>query len=211
MEELRKSFKYFAAACRRLANTYITIRELRLDNQSETIPLMNRVAPRFFAELLDTYEDALFLGMARLSERAATKIAGQKEPNLSIARICELLSKEGLLSAEISALQDQLKIGNYSNIKRLRDKHIAHLNATVIEMEEKIDVPSWSEIREYFVRLEAFVAEASRSIDPDNPVLLLAGRSNHVPRLLRHLERITVDETELTQDLFRENFGHYKI
>ena len=209
MADLEETFDYFVGQCQDLAAIYRTLRVLFLDSQDEVIPILNRTAPSFFTQLLQVYSSAVFLGMARLGDKAESG----SNRNISVERVRQLVEKRGLLTSEIEQCADLLRIENYPDLSRLRRKHLAHLDEPTIVAAKGIDIPSWSRIRDYFLNLKRFVNLTNIQLYGREQFRFVPSNGEGVFRLIEILDASEVDGTKppLTPEMFHRVFGDFEI
>lgn len=193
MQDLHQPFEYFAGECQRLGQRYRTVRELFIDDSS-VHKVLNRVASAFFVEVFKVYQDEILLSIARLSDGADFNGAD----NLTIARFYKAVKLASKTTDRMTDARNALNWAAGGDLKNLRHKYLAHLDEKTIVNAGGLTIPDWGKIRQFMVNLQIFVDELSFAIGINKKYHLVpVMRSDHAAKLLRQLNKIDPNDTEL--------------
>lgn len=154
-------FDYFLRECQETGRVYRTIYELFIHEPEMSRSLLDKLAPCLFRQIFEVFRERLHLGIARLTDPATTG----GHVNLSAQRVVQVFKQAGLAVEETEALAKKLKdFSQEKGLETLRNKHLAHLDGSVIVGGQGLPIPLVHELDRFFDLLQRFVEEASRSL-----------------------------------------------
>jgi len=179
LDEAKKHFDYFLGECQRLGRVYWTLHELYFGDPETSVPLLNKLAPGLFAEMLEVYSERLHLGISRLTDRKEAHTRSGSRRNLSADGVVAAFQDAGLPAEAEAHLTDMLLLFRTDNgLEMLRNWHIAHLDAEVIVSGQSLAAPQIDALNDFFVVLQQFVETASETLGRPGtePVFLVTVR-----------------------------------
>ncbi|WP_132542077.1 hypothetical protein [Rhodovulum euryhalinum] len=187
-----RHFDYFWGECQRLGRVYWTLHELYFGEPETSVPLLNKLAPGLFSEMLEVYSERLHLGIARLTDGKEARTKSGPRRNLSAHGVVAAFQDAGLPAEVEGHLADMLsRFRKDQDLEILRHWHIAHLDAEVIINGQPLSVPSLNSLNDFFVVLQQFIETASESLGrPVTEAVFLVNVTGYSERLLIWLDAL---------------------
>lgn len=197
IEVAREHFEYFLGEAQQTARAYQTLYELFEHEPEISIPLLNKLAPSLFHQVFCVLCERVYLGIAKITDPAEARIRGVRYRNLSAAGVIAAFDDAGFDTGKLSRHHDAMAaFGKTYELKNLRNKHLAHLDAEVVLNAKGLKQPPFRDLGKFFVPLQEFIEEGSALLDCEftHEVFILT-KTGYGDKLFDWLHTLGFDET----------------
>ena len=156
--ELENQIAILAGEFQGLAEDMDIYRKLYED--PSIIPVLNKIAPRFFLRIQYALKDAVFLAVARATDPEESKSYNETRKNISIARICATIKSDeiGNTRARIRVNKAAQELKNTAkSIRTVRSRTIAHLDEETVLNATPLVPEGGFPLDEFVERSQAFL------------------------------------------------------